>query len=198
VLEGENDDQGGADKAGAIFEGGERELYSNCNVGDLMTQQKREKSFNIFLPGEKLRFRNILKIKKDDLTIQLEINLGKWKPVIRWDRGPHEFFHRHLIYSNGYEEREKTNTQELNKVIEDGIEDLKKNLKSYLEKTGYQKFLGALLTDIDIESDLDDAKRFLLDLVEHPEKIDSATSRGRLKLGVDVILKNEVSAIKKS
>ena len=164
-----------------------------------MTQQK---FFDISLPSKKLRFRNIFKIKKDgklDFTIQLEVELkaGEWKPLVRWDCA-HGSCHRNLIHSNGHKEKDETTTQELDKVIENGIDNLKENLKSYLEKTGYRELSNSLPSHIDIERDLEGAKRFLLDLVKHPEKIDSTTSHGRLKLEMHVTLKNEVALVKRS
>jgi len=155
-----------------------------------------QRSFIISLPGDKIRFRNIFKIKRDgklDFTVQLEVEpkAGEWKPLVRWDCA-HGSCHRDLIYSNGHKETDETATQELDKVIANGIDDLKENLKSYLEKTGYHEFSHALHAQLNIGEDLEEAKRFLLDLVEHPEKIDNIPNKISLKLGEGITFKDEV------
>lgn len=140
--------------------------------------------------------------KKDgklDLTIQLEVESGKWRPVVRWDRGPHKFFHRHLIYSDGREEKQEMPRQKPYEVIVDSIDDLKINLRNYIEETGYLEISNSLQADFNIDSFVEKAKQYLLDLVYHLEKIESFPSRGSIALKIDaILLKNEVATVMKS
>lgn len=184
------------DKAGAIPEGREEKVRATGN-GDLMARDKKAKSFIILPHTQKIRFRNLFRINEElSFVIQLEVEpkTGEWRPLVRYDCA-HGFCHRDFIYSNGHKEKLPTG-QNLNVSIAIGIDDLKQNLKSHVEKAGYHELSRDLPADADIAKDLEEAKQFLLDLVQHPEKIDTVPDQVHLEVKDKVTLTDEINVIK--
>lgn len=138
-----------------------------------------ERIFLIHLIPQNLRFRNIFRETKEhkltSFVIQLEAFITKgttsnWKEIIRCDCS-HGFVHYDLYYSNGKKEKIKVlEIANLESGITYALDDLKKNLSRWLIDLGYTELNNKLPNWTNLSRDLEDAKRFLLDLIKSPEK----------------------------
>lgn len=163
----------------------------------------KKKSFLILPPAEdRIRLRSIFRIKGQyeikDFVVQLEVELepAQWKAVARYDLA-HGYFHRDLIYKNGSRKKDKMSSKDLNEATTEAIEDLKQNLENHLKIAGFGDVADKLPPTGGVENDLEEAKQFLLHLVEHPEEIDKVPDKVHLKLRETIVLKDSVTVIKK-
>jgi len=163
----------------------------------------KKKSFLIIPPpDDRIRLRNIFRIKGlkeiKDFMVQLEVEPepAQWKAVVRYDLA-HGYFHRDLICKNGSKKKHKIQSQDLSNATIGAIEDLKQNLERYLKIAGFVDVAEKLPPTGGVEKDLEEAKQFLLHLVEHPEEIDNVPNKVHQKLRETIFLKDSVTVIKK-
>jgi len=149
---------------------------------------KKEREVLIMLQAEKLkiiRFRNIFRLQKNTIksfVIQLEAKTSrefepeKWNAVIRADCA-HDSVHIDLIHINGDRHPriplENTNMKE---AIENAMEEMKINYKKWFIELGYRTVYSTFFDEINIEDELETAKRYLLYLIEKPESIHNISS----------------------
>lgn len=167
----------------------EAELGVTYSPPNRLKKKGKEFLFVLDLPESKImRFRNIFRIhqsKVSSFVIQFEIcglkrQPKQWKAIVRYDCA-HGYIHRDLIYADGRKEKQKIKSQYLGKAIKIATSDLKNNFKQWISKLGYVELLGTLPSRIKINKEIDEAQIFLLDLLEHPEKIDKVSSTYRHK-----------------
>lgn len=144
-------------------------------------RDKKERQFLLRLPLGKsndMRLRNIFRLRGNlikSFVVQSEIRVtekGKeiWKPIVRYDCA-HDFIHRDLINRNGKKIKEKLSTQNFKSAIRIAIEEMKNNLRPWLVRLGYEAIIHKLFVKINVDKELEDAKEYLLRLVEHPDLI---------------------------
>ena len=81
----------------------------------------------------------IAKGKVENFIVQLEtLFAGKWRHVVRYNYS-HSFPHRDLIFIDGKKSKEKIYENNLSKVVNLAIKELKRNWKKYLWRCGYEK-----------------------------------------------------------
>ena len=73
-----------------------------------------------------------------DLMIQLETFEDEWKGVVRYNYA-HGLPHRDILFRDGKKTKEFLGEQNLNRVAQDAIKDLKENWEWYLRRCGYAK-----------------------------------------------------------
>jgi len=163
---------------------------------------KKEREVLIMLQAEKMkkiRFRNIFRLQKNTIksfVIQLEVKISKenepekWNAVIRFDCA-HNYAHLDLIKING-DKRPKIPIQHttINEAIENAMEEMKRNYKKWFIELGYRSVYSTFFDEINIEDELETAKRYLLYLIEKPEAIyDISSSFLQIKDSFDHIEK---------
>lgn len=73
------------------------------------------------------------------MVVQLETSIKEeWAPVIRYNYS-HGFPHKDLLFSNRKKIKEDIFEDNLAKVVNLAINDLKRNWKKYLRRCGYEK-----------------------------------------------------------
>lgn len=157
---------------------------------------RKVKSFQIRLEAERLWLRNEFRLlgsdEIKDFVIQLELVEGKTHLTpIRYDIR-HNHFHRDLINPQGNSvEKKKFAVQSLEEAVELSIDDLISNWKSLVTICGYN--IPALNTKSLPEDTMQKAKEYLLNLIQHPEKINEVPSIVELTIsdygvGIDSVM----------
>jgi len=159
---------------------------------------KKVKSFDIILQPEKIWLRNEFRLlgsnKIRDFVVQFEIvEDKKHLTPIRYDF-KHGYFHRDIINQDGkHIEKKEFNVSSLEEAAKIAIDDLMNNWKSLLKKGGY--------TDLESKrrslpgDTMRKAKEYLINLIQHPEKIEYVPNKVNLDLLERVILENSVNLI---
>ena len=143
-----------------------------------LERKGKEFLITLDLPGKIMRFRNIFRVHRFNVSsfvIQLEAfgvkpKSNRWKAIIRYDCA-HGYIHRDLIHSDGRKEKQRLKTQNPEESIRIALTDLKDNFKQWILRLGYYELLNKLPSMIKIKKEFENAEKFLLDLVKHPEKI---------------------------
>jgi hypothetical protein len=149
--------------------------------------RRNERHFLLNLPSDsesRVILRNLFRIHRNLVTgfvIQVEVRTvenGKdqWRPVIRYDCA-HGFIHRDAIAADGQKTKHKLAIQDTRSAIALAIDELRDNLNSWLRQLGYEQFDRDVLVKPDVIEEMNKAKSTLLDLVEHPEKMNAMQSR---------------------
>ncbi len=133
-------------------------------------------SFLIRLEKERVWFRNEFRLlgsnKIEDFVVQLEIvEDERHLTPVRYDM-KHNYFHRDII--NEHEnnvDKQKISVTSLEEAVNLSIDDLIQNWRSNLKIGGYDKLLSTL--ESFPENTMQKAKEYLIDLIRHPQKIDS-------------------------
>jgi hypothetical protein len=150
---------------------------------------KEERESLIILQAEKtkkIRFRNIFRMTKNTIksfVVQLEVLISKenesekWNAVIRFDCA-HNYAHLDLIKING-DKLPKIPIQSttLKEAIENAVEEMKKNYKKWFLELGYGSNYSTFFDELNLEDELETAKKYLLYLIEKPEVIQDISSR---------------------
>ncbi len=87
------------------------------------------------------RIRVVLKINKNhvsDFVVQYETWIDDWKPVVRYDFS-HGMPHRDFMMTDGRQVKEWLYGKTPEEVVNESIDDLKKNWHKYLKRCGYEK-----------------------------------------------------------
>ena len=172
----------------------EAELGVTYSPPDRLRKKGREFLFALDLPGSKImRFRNIFQThqsKVSSFVVQFEIRGLKrepeqWKAIARYDCA-HGYIHRDLIYADGRKEKKKIRSQDLSSAIKIAMSDFKNNFRQWISKLEYVEILAMLPSQIEIDKEIAEAQIFLLDLLEHPEKINKVSSTYRHKYYHDI------------
>lgn len=138
---------------------------------------RRVKSFLIRLEKERVWFRNEFRLLEpsqiEEYLIQFEIvRNGKHLTPVRYDMR-HNCFHRDIVDKDGKHvgKREEFKVTNLEEAVKLSINDLICNWKSLLEEGGYDDLLSTLesLPEMKIQR----AEDYLVDLIQHPDKIDT-------------------------
>jgi hypothetical protein len=141
----------------------------------------------LYFPNGGTRFRNIIRFNKNkilEFVVQLEINVKRseveeWRPAVRYDCA-HGYIHKDLIYANGKREKVRVETQVLKDAITFVINDMKSNLEYWFKSLGYNKMSMTVFSWSTLDVDLEDAEKFLLSLIENPERIPQTSSVHRI------------------
>lgn len=161
---------------------------------DRLKKKGREFLFALDLPGSKImRFRNVFNTHQSRVSsfvVQFELcgfkrEPEQWRAIARYDCA-HGYIHQDLIYADGRREKKKTESQDLSEAIKTAMSDLKNNFREWILRLGYAEILAMLPSQIRIDKEVDEAQIFLLDLLEHPEKIDKVSSTYRHKYYHDI------------
>lgn len=151
---------------------------------------KKGRFYIIRYPAE-IRFRNILRMKGDELEpmIQMEAKVGsKWVPTIRCDRS-HDFLHLDLFYKNGEKKKLELRSRDPSDAIVEVIEKLKQDWKKLFEELQYHDIVEKFAKNQGfIKRELENAKKFLLNEAKHPEKMVDMRGKGVIGYSVDAIL----------
>lgn len=140
---------------------------------------RKTKSFLIRLEREKVWFRNEFSLlgpeKIEDFVVQFEIvEGGKHLTPVRYDI-KHGYFHRDIINRQGkHVNKKKINVTNLKEAVKTATDDLVNNWQSLLQIGGYTNILSTLKSIP--EESIRKAKEYLIDLVQHPDKIDSVSN----------------------
>jgi len=125
---------------------------------------------------EKIRlraeFRLLMARKIKDFVIQVEAEKIRhdWKVAVRYDL-KHGYFHCDLINPDGRKiDQRKILVKGLNNAVSAAMDDLSQNLESYLKKAEWSEMVDVSFLS-GVRKDLKSAEEFLLNLIDHPEKI---------------------------
>ena len=158
---------------------------------------RKVKSFLIRLEQERVWFRNEFRLlgpnKIEDFVVQFEIVEGKKHLTpVRYDM-KHNYFHRDVIDQNGNNVYKKRfNVVSLEEAIKLSVDDLIRNWKSLLKMGGYSKLVSPFKSLP--ENKMRKAKGYLINLVQHPDKIDKVPNVVDLTLKPETLtLKNKVT-----
>ena len=154
---------------------------------------RKVKKFIIRLEQERVLFRNEFRLlgpnKIKDFVVQFEIVEGeKHLTPVRYDI-KHDYFHRDIIDMHGNNvDKKKIAVPSLEEAAKLSVDDLIHNWKSLLKVGGYSKLVSTLKSFP--ENNMQKAKGYLIDLVQHPGKID------RVPNVVDLTVKPETLTLK--
>jgi len=154
---------------------------------EFLHPRRNERHFLLNLPSDsesRVILRNLFRIHRNLVTgfvIQVEVRTienGKeqWRPVIRYDCA-HGFIHRDAIAADGQKTKHKLAIQDTRSAIALAIDELRDNLNPWLRQLGYEQFDRDVLVKPDVIEEMNKAKSTLLDLVEHPKKMNAMQSR---------------------
>ena len=74
-----------------------------------------------------------------NFVIQLEtFNKGEWRGVVRYNYS-HGFPHRDLIFYDGRKVKERIKEDDLSRVVNLAIGEIKRNWRGFLRRCGYEK-----------------------------------------------------------
>lgn len=158
---------------------------------------RKVKSFQIRLERERLWFRNEFRLlgtnRVRDFVVQLEILEGqKHFTPVRYDI-KHGYFHRDIINRQGkHVNKKKIIVSNLEEAVKTAIDDLVNNWQSLLQIGGYTNILSTLKSIP--EESMRKAKGYLIDLVQHPDKIDSVGNVVDLTLTETLSMSDSVTA----
>ena len=71
-----------------------------------------------------------------NLVVQLEVFLGEWKPVVRYNYA-HGFPHRDILFADGRKVKESVEGRDLGAIATMAIQDLKANWVRHIRRCGY-------------------------------------------------------------
>lgn len=157
---------------------------------------RKVKSFQIRLEKERILFRNEFRLlgpnKIKDFVIQFEIvEAGKHLIPVRYDI-KHGYFHRDIIDECGNNvDKKKIPISSLEEAVKLSIDDLIQNWRVHLKNGGYTRLLSTL--ESLPENTVQKAKEYLIDLIQHPEKVDKIGNIVDLTLSEGISLNNSVT-----
>lgn len=154
--------------------------------------KENERHFLLFLTLDtetRVILRSVFRMEKKSVAgfiIQLEIRCTadgkeKWQPVVRYDHA-HGFIHRDMIASDGRKSKHDLGTQDTREAILLAMDEIQKNLNSWLRELGYKTLNDDVLSQPRLYQEIRKARSKLLELYDNPEKIKTMQSTfGQLK-----------------
>jgi hypothetical protein len=148
-------------------------------------KDKGERQFLMELtPGrlKDIRLRNIFRLRNktvQSFVIQAELRDAEeasWVPVVRYDCA-HGFIHKDLMHQNGGRTKTRLSAQKLEDAIRLAIEEIERNLRLWLIDLGFESRVPEILKNVDIHDELQEARDFLLFLIDHPDRITQTPSK---------------------
>jgi len=146
-----------------------------------MKALKKERFCLIRLAGDKLRFRNVLRKKGEELEpmIQMEVKIdGKWLEAIRCDRA-HGSLHVDLYDKDRKRSRRYLASKNSISAIVEVIDLIKQDWKNLFEELHYKEFTSYFENDENgIKRELDNARDYLLKEAKRPDLIRDERGKG--------------------
>lgn len=148
-----------------------------------MKASKRERFY--FITDGKLRFRNILRKKGEELEpmIQMEVKIdGEWLEAIRCDRA-HGSLHIDLYDKDRMRSRKYLVSKDSLGAIVEVIDLMKQDGKRLLEELHYEEITGYFTSDESgIKRELDSARDYLLGEARRPDLIIDERGKGVISM----------------
>ncbi len=156
-----------------------------------MKAPKKERFYFIKLAGDKLRFRNVLRKKGEELEpmIQIEVKIdGKWLEAIRCDRA-HGKLHVDLYDKDRKRSRRPLVSKDSVSAIVEVIDLIKQNWKKLFEELHYKEFTNYFENDENgVKRELDNARDYLLKEAKRPDLIGDERGKGVIGFSSNAIL----------
>jgi hypothetical protein len=153
---------------------------------------KRERFYFISLAGDKLRFRNVLRKKGEELEpmIQMEVKIeGKWLDAIRCDRGPHPSLHVHFIDKGRKNVRRDLVSKDAVNAITEVIDLIKRDWQRLFKELHYEEITRYFASDENgIKRELDSARDYLLEEAKRSDLIIDERGKGVKQFDANSIL----------